>query len=117
MKTTKRPVRLTTKMLQSIVEAEVKNVGFDPGGGSVEDEKDSKEVDADEFGEDSNSEHHIDFEKANKLSPKTEGATLDEHIAYMKALKIEESRLVRRLNQVKGALHRGAKKLVVARVV
>jgi len=113
MKPTKRPVKLTTQMLKSIVEAEVKNVGFDPGGGSVEDRKDPKEFDADELADSLD-----DAEDHQPKEPKSKAAgSLDEHMAYMKALKIEESRLTRRLLQVKSALNRGVKKLVVAKIV
>ena len=92
MKRNNKPVQLTTSMLKSIIEEEVK------GFGDMEDvekrAKDTDETDADEFAD-----------------------TLDKHIDYMKALKIEESRLSRRLTQIREQLNKGAKKLVTAKIV
>jgi len=113
MKPAKKTVRLTPQLLKSIVEEEVKK-----GFGDVEDVEKvpgkTKEVDADEFGDDSNTEQHINFQKANKIK---ESDSLDEHMDYMKALKIEEHRLTKRLTKIREALNKGAKKLVIARVV
>jgi uncharacterized protein YdaT len=94
MKTNKpaQPIKLTPSLLRSLIEEEVK------GFGDMEDVEDrandAKETDADEFAD-----------------------TLDKHIDYMKALKIEESRLTKRLAKVRKALTEGAKKLVVSKVV
>jgi hypothetical protein len=90
MKTNKKPVQLTPKMLRSLIEAEVKK-----GFGDMEDvekrEKDTEEVDADELGTDK---------------------TLDKHIDYVKALKVEEKRLTARLVRVQEAKKRAARYLV-----
>jgi len=90
MKTNKKPVQLTPKMLRSLIEAEVKK-----GFGDMEDvekrEKDTDEVDADEFGTDKAIEKHID---------------------YVKALKVEEKRLTQRLARVQEAKKRAARYLV-----
>lgn len=94
MKTNKsaQSTKLTPNMLRSIIEEEIKSFGDME---DVEDRAaDTEETDADEFAD-----------------------TLDKHIDYMKALKIEESRLTRRLSEVRQALTRGAKKLVVAKVI
>jgi len=89
MKTDKKPLQLTPKMLRNLIEAEVKK-----GFGDVEDvEKradDTKEVDADEFGKDDN---------------------LDKHIDYMKALKVEEKRLKARLARVQESKKNAARYL------
>ncbi len=90
MKTNKTPVKLTPALLRSIIEEEVKK-----GFGDMEDvdkrEKDTEEVDADEFGTDK---------------------ALDKHIDYMKALKVEESRLTKRLAKVQEAKKKAARALV-----
>jgi len=94
MKTNKpaQPIKLTPNLLRSLIEEEVKGFGDME---DVEDRaKDAKETDADEFAD-----------------------TLDKHIDYMKALKIEESRLTKRLEKVRKALSEGATKLVRAKVV
>ena len=87
-----QPIKLTPNLLRSLIEEEVK------GFGDMEDVEDrandTKETDADEFAD-----------------------TLDKHIDYIKALKIEESRLSKRLAKVRQALTEGAKKLVVSKVV
>jgi hypothetical protein len=105
-----KPISLTPALLRSLIEEEVK------GFGDMEDvekrAKDTEELDADEQAD--GSEHAVDWKKANHIK---EGETLDEHINYMKALKIEEARLTRRLAKIRRALSEGAKKLVVARVV
>lgn len=110
MKPTKKPMELTPALLRSLIEEEV------GGFGDMEDvekrAKDTEELDADEQAD--GAENAIDWKKANKLK---ESETLDEHINYMKALKIEEGRLAKRLTQVRKALNEGAKKLVIARVV
>lgn len=94
MKTNKsaQPIKLTPSLLRSLIEEEVKGFGDME---DVEDRaKDTDETDADEFAD-----------------------TLDKHIDYMKALKIEEGRLAARLLKVRKALSEGAQKLVSARVV
>ena len=87
MKTNEKPVQLTPKMLRSLIEAEVKK-----GFGDMEDvekrEKDTEEVDADEYAD-----------------------ALDKHIDYLKALKVEEKRLSARLKRVKESRARVAKAL------
>jgi hypothetical protein len=113
MKPTKKPaqpIQLTPALLKSIIEEEVK------GFGDMEDvekrAKDTDETDADEFAD--SLEEPVDWKKANHIK---EADTLDGHVDYMKALKIEESRLTKRLAQVRTSLQKGAKKLVVARIV
>lgn len=68
-------MKLTTKMLRQLVEAEMKNFGAER---DVED-ADATEVDADEFGTDKSLEKKIDVAKA---------------------LKVEEGRLRRRLRKI-----------------
>jgi len=86
MKTNQKPVKLSPKQLRSLIETEVKK-----GFGDMEDvekrKKDTEEVDADEFGTDK---------------------ALDNHIDYIKALKVEEKRLSERLTRVKKAKQRAA---------
>jgi len=86
-KTNSQPVQLTPKMLRSLIETEVKK-----GFGDMEDvekrEKDTEEVDADEYAD-----------------------ALDKHIDYLKALKVEEKRLTSRLMRVKESRKRVAKAL------
>lgn len=86
-------VKLSSRMLRSIVEEEVKK-GFGKEEHTEDRADDADETDADEFAD-----------------------TLDKHIDYMKALKIEESRLVKRLARVRQSLTERAKTLVIARVV
>jgi hypothetical protein len=90
MKTNKTPVKLTPALLRSIIEEEVKK-----GFGDMEDAekraKDTDEVDADEHGTDK---------------------ALEKHIDYVKALKVEEKRLVRRLSRVQEAKKQAARALV-----
>lgn len=108
---TNKAIKLTPNLLRSLIEEEVKGFGDME---DVEDRaKDTDETEADEFAD--TLDHKVDFAKANGI--KQEGATLDEHIDYMKALKLEETRLTRRLAQVRKALSEGAKKLVNAKVV
>lgn len=87
MKPTKKPVQLTPALLRSIIEEEVGKFG------KMEDTedraKDAEETDADELAD----------------SP-------EKHIDFMKALKIEESRLVKRLRQVRETRQRVAKSLL-----
>lgn len=113
MKPTKKQpatVKLTPDLLRSLIEETV------DGFGDMEDvekrAKDTEELDADEQAD--GVENPVDWKKANHIK---EGETLDEHINYMKALKIEEGRLAKRLSQVRKALNEGAKKLVIAKVV
>lgn len=114
MKPTKKsaqPIQLTPSLLRSLIEEEVK------GFGDMEDvekrAKDTDETQADEYAD--SLDHKVDYAKANGI--KSEGSTLDEHMDYMKGLKIEEARLIRRLTKIRRALSEGAKKLVVAKVV
>lgn len=87
MKNNQKPVKLTPALLKHIIEEEVKK-----GFGKMEDPEkradDAEEVDADEFAD-----------------------ALDKHIDYMKALKVEERRLVKRLARVQEARRRAAKTL------
>lgn len=70
-------MRLTTRLLNKIIAEEVAKFGDME---STEDRaKDTEEIDADEFGDDATAEKHIDF---------------------IKALKIEETRLRRRLAKI-----------------
>jgi len=70
-------MRLTSKLLKQIIEEEVAKFGDME---STEDRaKDAVELDADELGSDKGLEHSVDF---------------------MKALKIEETRLRRRLQKI-----------------
>jgi hypothetical protein len=86
MKTNKKPVQLTPALLRSIIEEEVGKFG------DMEDvekkPKDTEETDADEYAD-----------------------SLDKHIDYMKALKIEEQRLTKRLAKVQEAKKRAARVL------
>ena len=81
-------MKLTSQLLRRIIEEEVAKFG------DMEDTtdraKDTEEVDADEFGSEKSVEKHIDF---------------------MKALKIEESRLRRRLAKIQETKKRLVKKL------
>ena len=81
-------MRLTSKMLKRIIEEEVSKFGDME---STEDRaKDAEEIDADEYGSDKAKEKTIDF---------------------MKALKIEESRLRRRLAKITETRLRLAKRV------
>jgi len=81
-------MKLTSQLLRRIIEEEVAKFG------DMEDTekraKDTEEVDADEFGSDKAAEKHIDF---------------------IKALKIEESRLRRRLVKIQETKKRLLKKI------
>ena len=81
-------MKLTNQLLRRIIEEEVAKFG------DMEDTekraKDTEEVDADEFGSDKAVEKHIDF---------------------IKALKIEETRLRRRLAKIQETKKRLANKL------
>lgn len=105
-----KPIKLTPQLLRRIIEQEVK------GFGAVEDVEDraddTDEVDADGLAD--TVENNVDWQKAGGIK---ESTTLDGHIDYMKALKLEETRLTRRLGMVRSALQKGAKKFVVSRVV
>lgn len=86
MKTTKA-VKLTPALLKSIIEEEVGKFGDME---DVEDKpKETKKTDADEFAD-----------------------SLDKHIDFMKALKIEEQRLTKRLARVQEARKRAQKVLI-----
>jgi hypothetical protein len=89
----KQAVKLSPQMLRSIVEAEVKK-GFGKEERVEDRAGETDEVEADEFAD-----------------------TLDKHIDIMKAMKMEEARLVRRLSKVRQSLSEGARKLVIARVI
>ena len=81
-------MKLTSQLLRRIIEEEVAKFGDME---STEDRaKDTEEVDADEFGSDKSVEKHIDF---------------------IKALKIEENRLRRRLVKIQETKKRLASKL------
>ena len=81
-------MKLTSQLLRRIIEEEVAKFGDME---STEDRaKDTEEVDADEFGSDKAVEKHIDF---------------------IKALKIEESRLRRRLAKIQETKKRLARRL------
>lgn len=110
MRPTTKPIKLTSSLLKKIIEAEVKGLGDME---DVEDRaKDTKETDADELA--GSLERPVDFKKANGIK---ESDTWDGHTDYMKALKIEEGRLQRRLNRVRSSLREAARKVVIARVV
>ena len=87
MKSTKKPVQLTPRLLRSIIEEEVGKFGDERDVEKVA--SDTEETDADELAD----------------SP-------EKHIDFMKALKIEESRLVKRLNKVRETRQRVAKSLL-----
>lgn len=118
MKSTK-PIKLTPGLLKSIIEEEVKGFGAMK---DVEDcASDAEETDADAYAD--SVDRPVDWAKANKIK---ESDTLDGHMDYVRALKIEEARLARRLagtpdarrlRAVREALQKGAKRLVVSRVV
>lgn len=81
-------MKLTSKLLRRIIEEEVAKFGDME---STEDRaKDAVEVDADEFGTEKSVDKHIDF---------------------MKALKIEETRLRRRLAKITETRRRLANKV------
>lgn len=87
MKPTNKPVQLTPRLLRSIIEEEVGKFG-EPE--DVEKRaKDTEETDADELAD----------------SP-------EKHIDFMKALKIEETRLIKRLGKVRETRQRVAKSLL-----
>lgn len=110
MKPSKKPVQLTPALLKAIIEEEVKGFGDME---NVEDRaKDTDETEPDELAD--TVDGAVDWKKANHIK---ESDTLDGHIDYMKALKMEESRTVERLARIRGALKKGAQKLIAARVV
>lgn len=81
-------MKLTSQLLRRIIEEEVSKFG------DMEDTekraKDTEEIDADEYGSDKAAEKHIDF---------------------IKALKIEETRLRRRLAKIQETKARLARKI------
>jgi len=80
-------MKLTSRLLKRIIEEEVAKFGEME---ATEDRaKDTEEVDADEFGTEKTAEKHID---------------------YMKALKIEETRLRKRLAKIQEVKRRLARK-------
>lgn len=109
MKSTKKSIPLTPAMLRALIEEEFKK-GFGEPEDTEDRADDAEETEADEFAD--SLERPVDWKKANAIKE-----TLDGHISMMKALKLEETRLVRRLAKVKAQLAEGAKKLVAARVV
>lgn len=106
---TNKTIKLTPKLLKAIIE---ETAGF----GEMEDTEDraddAEETDADEFAD--SLERPVNWSKANSVK---ESDTLDEHMRLMKALKIEEHRLTKRLSVIREALKKGAKKLIVAKTV
>lgn len=80
-------MKLTPKLLKKIIEEEAAKFGKMVDTEEVAD--DAKETDADEYAD-----------------------SLEKHLDYVKALKIEESRLVARLTKVREAKQRVAKKLI-----
>lgn len=80
-------MKLTPKLLKKIIEEEAAKFG------KMEDTedaaKDATETDADEYAD-----------------------SLEKHIDYVKALKIEEARLTKRLAQIREAQVRTAKKII-----
>lgn len=110
MKPSKKPVKLTPSLLRTIIEEEVKGFGAMKDAESCANE--AEETDADEMAD--TVERPVDWQKANKVH---ESQTLDEHMDYVKGLKMEEARLVRRLFKIREAITRGAKRLVVSRIV
>lgn len=111
MKSSKKPIQLTPALLKSIIEEEVSK-GFGDEEDVEKRAKDTDEVEADEYAD--SLEHPVDFKKANGIK---EAGTLDQHIGYMKALKIEEGRLTKRLSRVREALQKGVNKLIAAKIV
>jgi hypothetical protein len=119
--TTKKTLKLTPALLQSLIEEEVKK-GFGEMEDTEKKAKDTDEVEADEYAD--TLDHPVDFKKAVGVK---EGTTLDGHINLMKAYKLEEARLSKivvqgqkasaRLARVREALQRSAKNLVIAKVV
>lgn len=84
--TTKKSVKLTPAMLKNIIEEEVGKFG---AMDDVEDKaKETEKTDADEYAD-----------------------SLDKHIDFMKALKIEEGRLQKRLGRVQEQLARARRVL------
>lgn len=82
-----KAVALTPRLLKKIIEEEVAKFGDME---DVEDRaKDTEETDADEFAD-----------------------SLEKHIDYVKALKIEEGRLTKRLMKIREAKQRVLKRLV-----
>lgn len=81
-----KPTKLTPDLLRSIIEEEVAKFGDMK---DVEDKvKDTEETDADEYAD-----------------------SLDKKIDYLKALKVEESRLTKRLSRIKEAVQKVAKQI------
>jgi hypothetical protein len=110
MKPSKKPIKLTPSALRSIIEEETKGFGAMKDVESCADE--AEETDADELA--GSVERPVDWQKANKVK---ETRTLDEHMDYVKGLKMEEARLVRRLLKLREAITVSARRLVVSRVV
>jgi hypothetical protein len=110
MKTNKKPVQLTPKMLRNLIEVEVKK-----GFGKMKDpeEHDAKEVDADEYGDDANIEHPVDWQKT-ATGEKAMGESFDKHVDYIKALKLHEARLLKNLKRVQEAKKRAVAYLAKA---
>jgi len=81
--------KLTSSLLKKIIEEEVAKFGDmeDPESRA----KDTEETDADEYAD-----------------------ALEKHIDYVKALKVEESRVMRRLHKIREAKRRTLKKIVTS---
>ena len=107
MKTNKQPVQMTPKMLRQLIEVEVKK-GFGDEEHVEKREKGTKEVDADEYGEDKNLEHPVDWQKAGTGEKSLSAEGFDKAADYLKALRVEEVRLTRRLARVQEAKKRAA---------
>jgi len=110
-KKSSKVVRLTPGMLRSLIEETVSK-GFGDAEDVADRADDTEEVHPDDLADTVTGA--VDWHKANHLE---EGETLDEHISLMRAWKLEEARLTRRLATIRKALSEGAKKLVSARVV
>lgn len=78
-------MKLTSKLLKRIIEEEASKFGKQVDAGSVK----AEETDADEYAD-----------------------SLEKHIDYVKALKIEETRLRRRLARIQEARTKAKKKIL-----
>lgn len=86
-------MKLTPKMLKRLIAEEAEKLAVEAKFGEMTDTedaaKDTDEVDADGYAD-----------------------TLDKHIDYVKALKIEEARLMKRVRQVREARQQHLKKII-----
>ncbi len=110
MKTNKKPVQLTPKQLRNLIEVEVKK-GFGDEEDVEQREKDTEVVDADEFGTDKDIERPVDWQKAG-TGDKSMSENFDKAVDYLKALKIEERRMLKNLKRIQEAKKRAAQFLV-----